>query len=1287
MNARNVWSLIGRLLCCVVLLTLLAPQAAQAQSASGFMGIQITPTTFSEAAGEQAATGTLTRSFGDNTVDAVVTLNNSDPTRISVPATVTIPAGQTTATFNVAAIDNNVVDATNTVSITPSAAGYGAGVIRVTVTDDEAVVTLSIAPPLIDEGAGANAATATVTRSAAAAAAAESDLTLEIRSSDTDTITAPESVTLLKGQTTATFALSAVDNNEFDAVREVEILVRLPGAFTNLATATIRVEDDETRLTLIVSRATVSEAGGSQVTNLTIRRSGGAAEAGPANIALESSDTSELTVPPYVFMPEGTTTRTIALAAINDTLVDGPQRVTIFAQAAEAAAAQGTVEVVVTDNDTPQLTLDFNSTAATESTGGGVVIGTVTRNTEINAPLTVLLRSSDTSELVVPVAVTIPARAVSANFFVRPMDDTLRDGTQRVTVSVSQSTFTGDAASIDILDNEGPTLRVAIAARQAQENASEVRGTVFRTGPLGAAQMVTLTSSNTAAVRFKEIRNDKEVVVSTLMVTIPANSASADFILVTVDNKVPEDVQNATIIASAKNMNSGAGTLRVTDDDDEAILTLSVKSLVPYVRPCTVGQDADFPKGIVAFPESAGTFAAIVTLTRNTATTSEIVAAVTPGNTGSVRTPRYAAIPVGVRSVTFIISAVDDEDADGFCDTNINNKIFNINASVPGFSSLPSGGVPVNLGQDDLCLGRGLSVQITDNSAERPPAFPSEEQDVERPEADNSSAATVWVTRTDFENNYDLVVDLVVSNPDAANIVGATADTPYRVVVPAITPDKCGVGRTWIRLSLATFENQRYEGCVTVNITPVAVGFIPKGARPSTANIIQVGDVGNGASYIIGSDNIRINDNETIIESVTVRPGTLNETGSLGVATGVVTRRGPTDSSLEVIIRTTDPSEIMLGSTNDQETLQVTIPAGKSSANFGINAVDDLQVDGTQPVVLEAKESDECYTTFTPVTINVRDDDLPTLSLDIAPKSLVEIQGSKAATATLKRNTPTTKSLTVKLVSTDTTEATVPATVTIPAGKDEVQFPVTAVNDKIADGSQRLRIEANSHGYRVARSDIVVLDSQQPTLTLNLTPGTFAENAGAKAAQATLLRNTPNASAMTVMLSSSNPGLVRVPTTVTLPAGSSAAKFMVQVIDNATVEGSRSVTITASKNGFASSTATALVLDDDTAVVAARQSTSAVKISIASIAGDKVRLSFSGALDASTATDAAHYAVSRAGTLLDVESVAYDALSHTITLGLASGAVRSGQTLTVLWNDVSDSTGKAFSGQTIVYVP
>src|SRR5690606_316689 len=116
----------------------------------------------------------------------------------------------------------------------------------------------------------------------------------------------------------------------------------------------------------------------------------------------------------------------------------------------------------------PALMVTIN--AASISENGGMATGTVTRNTPTGSDLMVMLMSSDTGEASVPVMVTILAGQASATFDITGVDDLIADGTQTVTITASAAGFTDGTDTLDVTDNEVPTLTVSIDMASISEN-------------------------------------------------------------------------------------------------------------------------------------------------------------------------------------------------------------------------------------------------------------------------------------------------------------------------------------------------------------------------------------------------------------------------------------------------------------------------------------------------------------------------------------------------------------------------------------------------------------------------------------------------------------------------------------------------------------------------------------------------------------------------------------------------------------------------------------------------
>ncbi|HZL41700.1 MAG TPA: polysaccharide deacetylase family protein, partial [Verrucomicrobiae bacterium] len=168
-------------------------------------------------------------------------------------------------------------------------------------------------------------------------------------------------------------------------------------------------------------------------------------------VDLQSSDTSEVTVPSSVILLAGQTNATFDLNIIDDSVLDGDQIATITATAPGYGMTQASI--TVHDNDAAELIVTLPATA---SEGDGVLTGAgvVSVATPVGGNIVVNLSSSDTSKLVVPPTTMIPIGQTSAVFNLTIIDDARITGPQIVTVTARVSSATVGYGSITILDND-----------------------------------------------------------------------------------------------------------------------------------------------------------------------------------------------------------------------------------------------------------------------------------------------------------------------------------------------------------------------------------------------------------------------------------------------------------------------------------------------------------------------------------------------------------------------------------------------------------------------------------------------------------------------------------------------------------------------------------------------------------------------------------------------------------------------------------------------------------------
>ncbi|MFM1904064.1 MAG: hypothetical protein RLZZ440_1964, partial [Planctomycetota bacterium] len=115
----------------------------------------------------------------------------------------------------------------------------------------------------------------------------------------------------------------------------------------------------------------------------------------------------------------------------------------------------------------------------------------------------------------------------------------------------------------------------------------------------------------------------------------------------------------------------------------------------------------------------------------------------------------------------------------------------------------------------------------------------------------------------------------------------------------------------------------------------------------------------------------------------------------------------------------------------------------------------------------------------------------PSLAVSFDPATISE---TGTATATVTRNLNLTDALVVTLASGDLSAATVPATVTIPAGQASATFTVSAVDDSLTDGDQVAVITATAAGFFSGEAELVVADDDFPQL-LSATPAAGSNGA------------------------------------------------------------------------------------------------------------------------------------------------------------------------------------------------
>jgi hypothetical protein len=385
-------------------------------------------------------------------------------------------------------------------------------------------------------------------------------------------------------------------------------------------------------------------------------------------------------------------------------------------------------------------------------------------------------------------------------------------------------------------------------------------------------------------------------------------------------------------------------------------------------------------------------------------------------------------------------------------------------------------------------------------------------------------------------------------------------NAPLTLQIGNTAPDELATPATF------TFAAGQASGSFDATVIPDGVN---DGDQTLTVSIASAGFRAAQLPFtVVDSDLTRL--------TLTLSTNQIPEGGSLS---GTISRSPIAATPLAVQLVVSDTAQI-------QAPGSVLIPANTASVTFPIAAIEDDLLERTNLYTLTASAAG-----LPPVssTVGVTDNDIPTITLALAQRTVSEGDGANATSATLTRNPVTSRAVVVALISGNSSAVRLPGTATIPANQASVTIPVGVVDNAIADGTRPVAIGGSilDSVNRVAIRDLIadvltITDNDGPTLTLRIADDAVAEGRS-PATTATVLRNTPTTQPLTVSIASSDTSEATAPATVTIPAGSDRTTFPLASIADGVTDGNQSVLFTASAEGFVAGSDTLVVSDADRA--------------------------------------------------------------------------------------------------------
>ncbi|MDF2188548.1 MBG domain-containing protein [Paraflavitalea sp. CAU 1676] len=464
---------------------------ATAWSTSKLLTVELSSPQITE--GGAVVNGAVKRT-GSLAAALTVNLSVSNPGRITIPASVTIPANQSGATFTVTVPDNATIDGVLSDSVIAAATGYGQGKVKFQVLDnDQPTLTITNLPVDVMEG---GAATFRINTNLTPATA----LTVFLTSSSNARFPVPASVTIPAGALFVDVPVTLAS----DAIPEIaiDVTINAGAANHNPAIGTITVKDDDVPgLELVFETNLVSEGAGAFATKATLRRAANSPNAA-FSVNLGANLPNTLIMPATLSLAAGENEKTFTVGVIDNSLADGQRTVTITASvfvnscgcsAPPATAGYVSANLSISDNDGQAITITAPVLTLPEGLSNAGTVR-ITRNSATTGGLIVNLTSSNVNEATVPPSVVIPAGAAYVDVPITTINDNLADGNQQVYIQATANGFATGTIWVIVSDRNKPDLQVplvklnntTIQAMSVFNYQLTVTNTGFSTAPAGA---------------------------------------------------------------------------------------------------------------------------------------------------------------------------------------------------------------------------------------------------------------------------------------------------------------------------------------------------------------------------------------------------------------------------------------------------------------------------------------------------------------------------------------------------------------------------------------------------------------------------------------------------------------------------------------------------------------------------------------------------------------------------------------------------------------------------------
>ncbi|MBP5769972.1 MAG: DUF5006 domain-containing protein [Bacteroidaceae bacterium] len=410
----------------------------------------------------------LTRS-GDDSKEQVFTITHTADSRVTLPTSVTIPAGQSGVWFYIQFNDNIDFDGDHLLTITAQGNDYPAANAQLLITDDE-LAKLSITSSKTDLNEGDQFQLTITTNHPT-----DEPIVVELTSENTARFNLPNEVTIPAGESSVTVDVSVVNDNI--PAMPLSNVFRVSAQRHQTAEVIVILQDDDMpELQLNLTPTQVSEGDGLTAVTAQLRRIGKTDNRINIHVSDDSNGQLYLNQTEFV-MESGVESLHFNLGPIDNPTVDGQRTFNITASVhlsdcscnvTSGSLGSVTAQLQVIDDDGPTLSLTSPLANVKEGQTFELII---TRNTDPSETVEVNLNSDhdDFFENYNHI-VTIPAGQTSVTIQLTAKSNQVAGDSQTVVFTTATNGFNSGTCYLALTDQTlpDPTITLQLSADEAE---------------------------------------------------------------------------------------------------------------------------------------------------------------------------------------------------------------------------------------------------------------------------------------------------------------------------------------------------------------------------------------------------------------------------------------------------------------------------------------------------------------------------------------------------------------------------------------------------------------------------------------------------------------------------------------------------------------------------------------------------------------------------------------------------------------------------------------------------